>query len=108
MDTDELIQLITRARAGDHSAYDQVVRRFQDMAALWSWRPAASSTKALTPISWNDMGNTHECIPSRPDGISNLKVASRWKVGVWNRMPASSSPTWILVPIRSGTLRRCR
>ena len=32
MDMDELARLVNRARAGDPGAYDQVVRRFQDMA----------------------------------------------------------------------------
>ena len=37
MDADELTTLVTRARAGDSGAYDQVVRRFQDMAVGYSY-----------------------------------------------------------------------
>jgi RNA polymerase sigma factor (sigma-70 family) len=37
MDADELTGLVTRARAGDPAAYDQVVRRFQDLAVGYSY-----------------------------------------------------------------------
>ena len=37
MDADELTRLVTRARARDSGAYDQVVRRFQDMAVGYSY-----------------------------------------------------------------------